>query len=288
MVISGSIAVYGIIGYPMEHTMSPYLQTRTMAEMGFDGVYVPFRVRPENLENAVKGIVALNIRGINVTAPHKTHVGRYLDNITDAAEAIGAVNTIINDNGLLTGDNTDAYGFVRSILKDSGTDRLPRHVCVLGAGGAARGVVYGCATRDEVDEILVLNRTLSKAEKIAEEFSLKTGKRISARPADIQTIREVLPSAGLVVNATTVGQYPHTNASPIPDTSAFHSGQIVCDIITAPLHTQFLADAEERGARTINGLPMLAYQGARALSLWTGMDAPEDYMLSILREKYES
>ena len=288
MVINGSIAVYGIIGYPMEHTMSPYMQTRAMAEMGFDGVYVPFRVRPENLENAVKGIVALNIRGINVTAPHKTHVGRYLDSITEAAEAIGAVNTIINDNGLLTGDNTDAYGFVRSILKDTGTDTLPRHVCVLGAGGAARGVVYGCATRDEVDEILVLNRTLSKAEKIADEFTVLTGKRISARPADIQTIREVLPSTGLVVNATTVGQYPHTNASPVPDTSVFHSGQIVCDIITAPLRTQFLTDAEERGARTINGLPMLVYQGARALSLWTGMDAPEDYMLSILREEFES
>ena len=184
MVLNDSTVVFGIIGYPMEHTMSPYMQTETMTEMGYNGVYVPFRVKPENLENAVRGIVAFNMRGINVTAPHKTNVIEYLDTITEAAQAIGAVNTIINDDGQLTGDNTDAFGFIRGVLVGSGTDRLPSHVCIIGAGGAARGVVYGCAARDEVEEITLLNRTLSKAEKIADEFSEITGKRISARPAD--------------------------------------------------------------------------------------------------------
>ena len=287
MVLNDSTAVFGIIGYPMEHTMSPYMQTETMAEMGYNGVYVPFRVKPENLENAIRGIVAFNMRGINVTAPHKTHVIEYLDTITEAAQAIGAVNTIINGDGILTGDNTDAYGFIRGVLRSGGTDRLPHHVCIIGAGGAARGVVYGCATRDEVDEITLLNRTLSKAEKIADEFSGLTGKHISAKPSDETTLREVIPTAGLVVNTTTVGQHPDTGNSPVPDPSVFHSGQIVCDIITSPLRTQFLADAGERGARTINGIPMLVYQGARSLSLWTGMDVPEDFMLSIVKKQFD-
>ena len=287
MVLNDSTTVFGIIGYPMEHTMSPYMQTETMAEMGYNGVYVPFRVKPENLESAVRGIVAFNMRGINVTAPHKTNVIEYLDTITEAAQAIGAVNTIINDDGLLTGDNTDAFGFIRGVLRDGGTDRLPSHVCIIGAGGAARGVVYGCAARDEVDEITLLNRTLSKAEKIADEFSEITGKHISARPADEATFQEVIPTAGLVANTTTVGQHPDSGISPVPDPSVFHSGQIVCDIITSPLRTQFLTDAGERGARTINGIPMLAYQGARSLSLWTGMDVPEDFMLSIARKQFD-
>jgi shikimate dehydrogenase len=268
--------------------MSPYMQTRAMEEMEFDGVYVPFHVKPEHLLNAVKGMIALNIRGMNVTVPYKTAVMRHLDRLTDAAGAVGAVNTIVNENGVLTGDNTDVYGFVQGFLREEGINVFPGKVCILGAGGAARGVVYACATRDEVEEIIILNRTLMKAVHLADEFFRITGKNISARPADEETFSKILPSAGLVINTTTVGMYPYVDSSPVPDPSLFHSGQIVYDIVIPPVETKLLREALSHGARVISGLSMLACQGARSLSLWTQQDAPEDFMVSLLREQFKN
>ncbi|MBN1291654.1 MAG: shikimate dehydrogenase [Candidatus Latescibacteria bacterium] len=284
---NGSTAVYGIIGDPVEHSISPFMQTSAMEKMGFNGVYLPFHVLPEHLEKAIGGMKALNISGLNVTSPHKQNVIRYLDRISDAAEVIGAVNTIVNDSGALYGDNTDVYGYIQGVLKMGKTDVLPEIVCIFGAGGAARGVIYGCAMREEVRKIFIMNRTLSKAQIIADEFSRITGKHIMAFPSDDSKIRDIVPATGLVINTTTIGQLPDAGVSPVPDPSVFHKGQIVSDIITAPVKTKYLRDAEERGALTVNGLPMLAYQGARSLSIWTGMDAPEDYMLTIVRKHFD-
>jgi len=277
--------VFGIIGDPIEHTMSPLMHNRVIARMGIDAVYVPFHVRSEDLEGAVRSMSALNIKGLNVTVPHKTGVIPYLDEITEQAEAVGAVNTIINGDGFLTGDNTDVYGFMMCLLHDGGLEMFPERVCVLGAGGAARGVVYACAIRDEVCEICILNRTLSKAEKLSKDLWPVTGTVITPMPADIKTFRKVLPSSGLIVNTTTVGMHPYIDNSPVPDPHVFHEGQVVCDIIYNPRQTRFLKEAASHGAKTVSGLSMLAYQGARSLSLWTGMDVPADIMLDVLKEQ---
>jgi len=284
--IDGKTLVFGVIGDPIEHTLSPPMHNHALEAMGVDAVYVPFHVKPEFLEHAVKSIVSLGIKGLNVTVPYKTGVMKFCDALTDVAKAVGAVNTIINDNGRLTGDNTDVYGFEMCLKSGSGIDTFPERVSILGAGGAARGIVYACAVRDEVREISILNRTFSKAEKIATEFAPLTGKTFVPLPADAENIRKALPASGLVVNTTSIGMHPDIYRSPVSEPEVFHENQIVCDIIYNPAETKFLKDAGLHGAKTVGGLAMLAYQGARSLSLWTGMEAPVEVMLDTLKEKF--
>ncbi|MBT4485412.1 MAG: shikimate dehydrogenase [Candidatus Latescibacteria bacterium] len=286
MKISGKTTVYGVIGDPIEHTLSPLMHASAIEKMGIDAVYVPFHVRPDELEHAIKGIKALGVGGLNVTVPHKTRVMDYLDNLTDEAKAVGAVNTVINHDGVLTGDNTDVYGFTRCLFVDGGLERFPKRVYVIGAGGAARGVVYACAKSDEVSEVVVINRTLSKAEKLAEELSAVTGSHISAMPAIEETFSGMLSDAELLINTTSVGMYPQVEHSPVPYPEVFHEGQVVCDIIYNPSETRLLRDAASHGAKVVGGLAMLAYQGARSLSLWTGMEAPAEVMLDVLKQEF--
>ena len=286
MKIDGTTRVFGVIGHPVAHSLSPFMQNKAIMKMGIDAVYVPFDVKPENLLTAVRGVKAFGIGGINVTVPHKTNVLEYLESQTEVAGIIGAVNTIINKDGVLTGDNTDIYGFTKSIEAFSGNGFFPQKVTVIGAGGAARGIVYACAARNEVEEISLLNRTPEKAEKLATDISSATGKRINVYSLSGKNIVEIIRSAGLVVNTTSVGMHPYIDNSPLTGTEYFSKGQIVCDIIYNPPKTLFLKNAESKGARILNGLPMLAWQGARSLSLWTGMDAPVDVMLEALAEHF--
>ncbi len=286
--ISGTTMVLGVIGDPIAHTFSPPMQNAAIQAMGADAVYVPFHVRPALLENAVRGVVSLDIRGINVTVPHKTAVIQYCDRLTEVARTVGAVNTIVNDNGVLTGDNTDVYGFETSLLYEAGIDAFPPRICVLGAGGAARGVVYACAARSESEEVFVVNRTLGKAESLAEDLTEVTGTKITPLPAAEETYKEVIPDCGLVVNTTSIGMHPYIDASPLSDYTVIHEGQIVCDIIYNPLETVLLRKAAAHGAVTVGGLGMLAHQGARALSLWIGRDAPVDTMYDVLKERFTS
>ena len=263
------------------------MHNRAIAEMGIDAVYVPFRVKPEDLENAVRAIRALGIRGLNVTVPHKTEIVRYLDSITPDALAVGAVNTVTLKDGRLEGDNTDVYGFTNCILKDGDLERFPARIAVLGAGGAARAVVYACAVRDEVSEITILNRTPEKAEKLADDIRGITGKKISPYPADSESQKNILPLADMIVNTTTVGMYPLVGFSPVDNPgSVFRSGQVACDIIYNPVRTKFLADASEHGAKIIGGTAMLAFQGARSLTVWTGREAPVEVMMETLMKAF--
>lgn len=285
MEITGKTMIFGVIGDPIAHTLSPLMQNSAIAAMGIDAVYVPFRVKPDDLKSAIQGLVSLGVRGLNVTVPHKTAIMKYCDSLTEVAQAVGAVNTITIDNGILHGDNTDVGGFETGLLRGSGLDSFPAHVCILGAGGAARGVAYACAMREEVAEIIVCNRTFHKAERLAEELSQATGKRLIPMPAVAETFARVLPESGLVVNTTSVGMHPDTDRSPVPNPELFHPGQVACDIIYNPLETRFLRDAASHGAKTVSGLAMLAYQGARALSMWTGREAPSDVMLEALKSR---
>ena len=283
MNVAGTTAVYGVIGDPIGHTLSPRMQNRAIEAMGIDAVYVPFRVPAGEVGYAIRGVRALSIGGLNVTVPHKTAVIPHLDRLTEAARAIGAVNTILRDGDALVGENTDVYGFLECVTTYGGIDRFPETVCVLGAGGAARSVVYACSFRPEVREIFVVNRTLARAEEIAGSFSGVGTARISAFPADQAVLRRVVPESGIIVNTTTLGMKPDVDSSPIPEPGLIQPGQIVCDIIYTPARTRLLREAEERSARTVGGLAMLAAQGARSLSLWTGRDAPIDVMMDELR-----
>jgi shikimate dehydrogenase len=269
--VSGNTQIYGIIGDPVEHSFSPGMQNSAFRAMGLDAVYVPFKVKKEDLKDAIKGVRALGIRGLNVTIPHKTEVMNYLDEIDPLAGKIGAVNTIVNSDGRLKGYNTDASGFIRS-LQNAGINLKNKKSVVLGAGGAARAITFSLV--DKVGKLTILNRHLESAQGLAGGLS---DTRVKALELNAENLKSVLDAAEIVINTTSVGMWPDTSNSPVP-TGLFKSGQIVIDVVYNPLKTRLLKQAESQGAKTISGIDMLVWQGALALELWTGQPAPAEVM----------
>ena len=240
----------------------------------FDVTYEALEVPPAALQEVVSSLRNEHVFGANVTVPHKQAVVPFLDTLSDAAAAIGAVNTIVNDGGRLMGHNTDAAGFLRALIEaDFGPH--DKRVVVLGAGGAARAVVYALLTAG-VAELGVYNRTPDKAEALVNAFST-LGTVNVIEPGDLDA--RVRGADGLV-NTTSVGMARgghDPDTSPLPGALVPYRG-FVCDIVYRPPKTRLLRDAEATGLRTQNGLPMLVYQGAEALELWTGRDAPVEVM----------
>lgn len=283
MQISGKTRVLGLIGHPVEHTSSPAMHNAALQALGLDYVYTAFAVRPEHLGQAIEGMRALQIRGLNVTVPHKVGVMALLDEISPEAWAIGAVNTIDNRQGRLVGHNTDAFGVMESLRLDGGLEKLPPHVALLGAGGAARAILYGLLQRPEVEHIALLNRTPEKAAALAAALD-PGGKRV--RPGRLDgRAGELLRAAGLLINATAIGMHPHSQASPLPDPGCLHAGMVVLDIVYNPLETLLLRQAREAGTRAVDGLGMLARQGARAFEIWTGVAPPVEAMRGAALER---
>lgn len=274
--ISGKTRVLGVIGHPVEHTSSPAMHNAALRALGLDWVYVAFGVRPEQLGQALAGMRALQIRGLNVTVPHKVAVMAHLDGISPEARAIGAVNTIDNRDGRLTGHNTDAFGALESLRQDGGLEPFPPQVALLGAGGAARAILYGLLQRAEIEQIALLNRTPEKAERLAADLD-PGGKRVAAGALDEHS-KDPIRQAGLLINATSIGMHPRQGESPLPDPSCLHAGMVVLDIVYHPLETCLLRQAREAGARAVDGLGMLARQGARAFEIWTGTSPPVEVM----------
>ena len=305
MTLSGKTAVVGVIGDPVSHSLSPLMHNAAIRQLGIDWVYVPFHVRPEHLEAAVRSIPALGLKGFNVTVPHKVAVMQYLDEIELEAEMIGAVNTIVNRNGRLVGYNTDGRGFLRSLEREGGRTAKGADVLILGAGGAAKAIA--CATAlAGANRVTIANRTREKAEALAAlvqqrtgvpAFAVElpvassdpasfgpgagaeTGKGTEAAPAGLT---EALGRADIVVQTTSVGMYPHHDVPPIIDVGLLSPGALVCDIVYRPRETSLLKAARARGLKVLTGEGMLAYQGAIALELWTGLAAPEALMLETL------
>ncbi|MEW6750956.1 MAG: shikimate dehydrogenase [Candidatus Latescibacterota bacterium] len=274
--ISGRTRVLGVIAHPVAHTSSPAMHNAALAALGLDYVYVPFHVAPQNLPAAVAGMRALEVAGLNVTVPHKQAVIPLLDQVSEEARAIGAVNTIAWRDGRLWGDNTDAYGVLQSLAHDGGLAELPPRVVLLGAGGAARAVLYALLQRPEVEEVLLLNRTLGRAQILARD--LGGGRRVRAAQLGEEAAAQVA-RAGLLINATSAGMHPQEDESPVQDPSCLQPGMVVLDIVYRPLRTRLMAQAQARGARAANGLGMLAYQGARSFEIWTGQCPPVEVML---------
>ncbi|MGB0603338.1 MAG: shikimate dehydrogenase [Candidatus Latescibacterota bacterium] len=277
--ITGVTRILGVLGDPIGHTSSPAMHNAAIAAMGLDYAYVAFHVRPDALGSAIEGMRALQIAGLNVTVPHKQGVMAHLDEVSDEAVAIGAVNTVVNRQGRLVGYNTDAFGILESLKRDGGLEKLPAQVALLGAGGAARAILYALLEREEVEQILLLNRTRSKAESLAGDLD-RSG-RVCVGQMDSSAVAEV----DLLINSTSVGMYPHEEGSPLADPSVLHANMLVADIVYKPLKTRLMKQAEAAGARAINGLGMLAWQGARSFELWTGSAPPVDVMMAAALER---
>ncbi len=275
-VISGKTRICGVIGDPIEHTMSPVMHNAAFRELGLDYLYVAFRVRKEELGKAVAGMRALNIKGLNVTIPHKVAIIPFLDTLDPLVEKIGAVNTIVNDNGVLKGYNTDATGFLRA-LGDKGIEPEGKSVVIMGAGGASRAISFILAQNGA--NLVILNRLeeLDWAEELARQISNVFKKEVKALKLDENNLRAALDKADVLVNATSVGMSPNIDETPAL-AKLLRPGLVVFDAVYNPIKTRLRREAEAAGAETIGGLDMLVWQGALAFEKWTGQEAPVDLM----------
>ncbi|HUW64600.1 MAG TPA: shikimate dehydrogenase [Spirochaetia bacterium] len=284
MPISGKTRLAGLFGYPVGHTLSPAMHNAAFACLGLDWVYLPFAVPPANLAEGIAGVRALNLAGVNLTVPHKETVLPLLDNLAPGARAIGAVNTVVNRDGVLTGHNTDADGFLRALQEEAGFHPRGRTVLILGAGGAARAVAVGCALAG-AREIWVANRTLDRGAALAAHVDGLAGVRARGICwTGAPDLEPVVDRADLVVQATSQGMYPRSGESPAFPFAALRRGTYVTDVVYNPAETAFLSAARQCGAQVLGGLEMLLYQGAMAFSLWTGHPAPVGVMRAALAE----
>ncbi|WP_342477245.1 shikimate dehydrogenase [Paenibacillus sp. FSL H7-0350] len=262
----------GVMGDPIAQSKSPLMHGAALQALGLSGAYVPLHITPDKLGDAVQAIRTLGFRGVNVTIPHKVAVMQYLDRLDSSAVDVGAVNTIVNDNGILTGFNTDGIGYVRSLMTEAVPDLTGTRILVIGAGGAARGIV-SALLKEQPASVLIVNRNEERARQLADSFS----SRGSLTGAGMDAVPGVLGSMDIVINTTSVGMYPHMKDMPI-DPSGLHEGMIVSDLIYNPLHTRLLTESLKRGCSVHGGLGMFVYQGAYALEYWTGLEAPAAIM----------
>mgnify|MGYP000799266195 CR=1 FL=1 len=276
--ITGHTELIGLMAYPIRHSSSPAMHNEAFATLGLDYAYLAFEVDNSTLEDAVKGIRALKLVGSNVSMPNKTVVGQYLDKLSPAAELCGAVNTIVNENGVLTGHITDGIGFVRN-LKEHGVDVKGKKMVVLGAGGAATAIQVQCAL-DGAESISIFNPKdpfFARAESTAEKLSKETPDcKVSVFDlADEAKLKEEVANADILVNATLAGMKPHEELTLIKDKSMFRPDLVVADVVYNPAETRMVKEAKEAGCKlAIGGKGMLLWQGAAAYKLYTGLEMP--------------
>lgn len=268
--ISGTTRAVALLGYPVAHSLSPAMHNAAFAAAGLDYCYLALEVRPQDIQAAFEGLRALYFAGINVTVPHKEAVLPLLDDLTEEARAIGAVNTAANRDGRWIGTNTDAAGF-RRLLELNGLAREGMKAVVLGAGGAARATLYVLAQLSR--EVVVFNRTLGRAEGLLQALEpYRGGCRWEALPLDGELLEPHLREADLLVNTTSVGMHPDERGCPIPEGMVIPARCGVVDLIYKPPKTRLLQLAERRGAKAVNGNTMLLYQAVEAFRFWTGIE----------------
>ncbi len=279
----------GVIGDPNKRSLSPVFQQAAIDALGLEIVYERWPTPPDGLETRVEGLRAPHVIGANVTIPHKQAVVPMLDETDALVAKVGAVNTIINRDGRLFGSNTDVEGFLRGLREDGGMDPAGVRAVVAGAGGAARAVVVALIEAG-ARSVTVINRTYPRASRLVEEMSPQAREaELHALPDIYLSWQDSLARADLLVNCTPAGQASASagdaaeEESPVPF-DAMHSGLLVYDLVYVPADTPLMKAASERGARVMGGLPMLIYQGAASLKLWTGREAPVDIMLKAARE----
>ncbi|MFD2702117.1 shikimate dehydrogenase [Paenibacillus shunpengii] len=262
----------GVIGNPIAHSKSPVMHNAALQEAGVQGAYVPLHVETDQLHAAVMGMKAMNFRGFNVTIPHKVDILSYMDELDESARFIGAVNTVVIEQGRLIGYNTDGVGYVRSLKEEAVSTIEGKHVVVIGAGGAARGIVYALLL-ERPQSLTILNRTAEKAEELAKDFKVLG----NVNGYSIDSAEQVLAQADIVINTTSVGMHPHTDQTPV-STLHIPEGIVVSDLIYNPLETKLLTDSKHKNCIIHGGLGMFVYQGAIAFEHWLHVQAPVEAM----------
>ncbi|MGQ9623897.1 MAG: shikimate dehydrogenase [Candidatus Bathycorpusculaceae bacterium] len=275
MRISGKTQLCALIGDPVEHSLSPYIHNAAFKHLRLDFVYLAFKVSKENVKEALQGARALGTRGLNVTMPLKTAVIQHLDKLDPNTKKIGAVNTILNNDGTLTGYNTDGLGALEA-LRANGQNPEGKNILILGAGGAARAVAF--ALCEKASGMTILNRTQEKAEILAEELSKNFGKKIKHGGFNEETLKREVKKADILVNATSAGMAPQENETPV-NMKLLHPNLTVFDLVYNPPETRLLREAKAIGAKTVDGICMLVHQGALSFKIWTGRKAPVDVMI---------
>ena len=263
--ITAHTKVLCVIGYPIEHSMSPIMHNAAIHELKLDYIYLAFNIIPDNLNLAVKGFRAFNIMGINVTIPFKQEIIKFLDEIEPIAQEIGAVNAIKNDQGYLLGRNTDAEGAMKALL-DTNYSISGKNILILGAGGAARALAYSMAKN--VKKIVIANRTEKRAINLAIELKKYSSTNIEGKYNSTSVLKEESKKADILINTTPIGMYPNVQLSPIP-AEFLHEDLIVFDVVYNPLKTRLLKDASEKGCKTLGGVDMFVNQASLAFEWWT-------------------
>lgn len=272
----------GAFGCPIDENPTGVMEEAAFAEKGLDYRYLTVKVEKDDLEDAMKAVKAFNMKGINITIPHKVKVLDYLDELSEAASIIGAVNMIVNKDGKLYGENTDGKGYLKSVT-DAGVSVKGKTITVLGAGGAARAISVECALAG-AKKIYIANIIREQGEELVELIKTKTN-------ADAEFIMwdkaiDIPADTEILSNATSVGLYPNTDQKPDINYDTVKSSMVVTDVIFNDPHSLFLQEAEKRNAKTINGLGMLVNQGALNFTMWTGVEAPVDVMVDTLKKEF--
>ncbi|MGA7838557.1 MAG: shikimate dehydrogenase [Ignavibacteriaceae bacterium] len=277
-----------LIGHPIKQSYSPFIHNAAFEFQKLDYLYLPFDITKSNLKSAVKGLMLLGIRGFNITIPHKENILDLLTNVSDEALIVGAVNTVVNEHGDLNGYNTDVYGVTESLMpykkEISGST-----VSVVGAGGAARAVIYSLIKNFKPKKIFIINRNEPKAEALKTYFSDKMKfDAIKTKELFPPDIVDIFNDSALIVNATSVGMFPENYDAITSLENSFKKGQIVFDVVYNPVKTQLLKLAEKEGAITVDGLSMLVYQAAKSFELWTGEEMPVEQVRTALKHFLEN
>jgi len=268
-------ALFGLIGFPVSHSVSPAMQNAAFKHCKLDYLYLTIAAKPEELQNVIASMGPLNIRGLNVTIPHKIEVIKYIDSLDPAAEKIGAVNTIVNENGRLKGYNTDFGGFVR-LLEHNRIAPSKQRFTLLGAGGSAHAIALAVCNLG--GHLTVLARQEEKAKDLAGKMCLRLSGKTQGLELNDTNLEEALADTDVIVNCTPVGMGNLAGQSLVPP-HLLRPDLTVIDAIYNPCKTRLLEDAEKRGARIINGLEMLVWQGAMSFEIWTNQKAPFRLMM---------
>ncbi|MEC1750116.1 shikimate dehydrogenase [Bacillus mojavensis] len=268
--------LYGVIGNPIAHSMSPDIHNAALKDLGLDGHYHAFKVEEDSLEDAVKGIRALGLQGINVTVPHKVSIMDHLDHIDESAKVLGAVNTVRREGDKLVGYNTDGEGFVKSLMRILDKPISELSFLMIGAGGAARAI-FTTIVRDNPEKFDICNRTIQKAKQLTESAP-------SFRNVEVLSIKEAeerLEQYDVIIHTTSVGMYPNVEDIPLSLQRAASSA-VVCDIVYNPIQTSLLKEAKQKGLKTLDGVGMFVEQAALSFRLWTGHEPDVEKMRSIV------
>jgi shikimate dehydrogenase len=288
MVVSGKTNVYAVIGDPIEHSLSPAMQNAAFEACKLDCVFLAFKVKSAQVGNAISGMRALGIQGLNVTMPHKNAVLSFLDEVDKTAKLLNTVNTVKNENGKLCGFNTDGVGALAA-LKANGVEPKGKKVLLVGAGGAARAIAFALAK--EADELSILNRTLKSAAELADLLKREFNANVIAYALSPLAVKANLADADLLINATSVGMKPNAKQTLVAP-EWLKPELAVMDIVYDPIETKLAKDAKVAGAKVVSGVEMLIYQGAASFEIWTGCSAPVEVMrraaLNQLRKERKS